>query len=58
MTEKVSKTSVDYRPADTDQKCRNCSMFKIPGKMAMLGSCTLVEGKIAPEYTCNEWDAK
>jgi hypothetical protein len=48
---KVSKDSVDYRHSDnTNERCGTCSMF-LPS-----GSCTLVEGLIKAEDTCDEWE--
>jgi len=46
--DKVSKVSVDYRPA---QRCGTCSMYES-------GSCTLVSGKIDPMDVCDKWEAK
>lgn len=45
---KVSKESVNYRPASGKQRCGNCVMFRP-------GSCTLVEGKIEAGDTCDRW---
>jgi hypothetical protein len=55
MTEKVTKSSVNYEPGDSAERCHNCAMYHT-GKL--FGSCDLVEGKIAPEYVCNKWVEK
>lgn len=52
---KVSKQSVNYRPADSGhfrQRCGTCAMF-CAGR-----SCTLVEGTILPTATCDRWAPK
>jgi hypothetical protein len=46
---KVSKSSVNYRPATGAERCGNCSMFRD-------GSCTLVEGEIRPSDYCDRWE--
>jgi hypothetical protein len=50
--EKVSKESVNYRPADTiSRSCGTCVMFHH-------GICDLVLGKISSSDTCDRWEAK
>jgi hypothetical protein len=50
--EKVSKESVNYRPADDpNQRCGNCSMFT-----SETNTCTLVDGAIRAIDVCDEWD--
>lgn len=53
MSAKVSKASVDYRPAKMSaaQKCGNCSMFRT-------NYCTLVTGHISATAVCNRWAKK
>jgi hypothetical protein len=48
---KVSKASVDYKPATTHKRCGNCSMYRN-------GRCTLVEGNIKASYVCDDWEKK
>jgi hypothetical protein len=49
---KVSKASVDYKPATTIHKrCGNCSMYRN-------GGCTLVMGTIKADYVCDDWEPK
>jgi 8-oxo-dGTP pyrophosphatase MutT (NUDIX family) len=55
---KVSKASVNYRPAEGTQKCANCSMFGLKAPDFEAGGCTLVKGIIDPEATCDRWEAK
>ena len=52
MAEKVSKDSVNYRPATNNKRCGNCSMFSENGR------CTLVEGLIRSSDTCDKWVEK
>ena len=57
MTGKVSKRSVRYRRAWlvdrlVDRTCGDCTMFRAPG------SCTLVEGRIAPAGVCVRFERK
>lgn len=48
--EKVSKESVDYRPAEIlEVRCATCTMFREPN------SCTLVAGIIRRDDVCDEW---
>lgn len=53
-TEKVSKASVNYRPAPMGSKsrCGTCSMFRPDG------TCTLVEGRINPMDVCDRYEPK
>lgn len=47
----VPKASVLYRPSDDMTiRCGTCSMFMSSGR------CTLVVGKIDPDYVCSEWE--
>lgn len=48
---KVSKKSVNYRPASGHHRCGNCSMYSH-------NTCSLVAGVINPHYVCNKWEAK
>lgn len=49
--EKVSKASVNYRPADSTRRCGTCIMFHD-------GKCDLVKGKIDPDDMCDRWETK
>ena len=49
--DKVTKQSVNYRPADTFRHCGNCVMFHED-------SCDLVLGLIVAEGVCDRWEAK
>jgi hypothetical protein len=58
---KVSKRSVNYRPAEGDdvdrksgkfRRCGTCSMFRSPNR------CTLVRGLIHSDDVCDRWEAK
>jgi hypothetical protein len=51
--DKVSKKSVNYRPAAGDHRCGNCSMYHHGTH-----KCDLVKGDIYPSYVCDKWDAK
>ena len=56
---KVSKSSVNYRPAKGDKRCGNCSMYRrVHRTKGLNGSCTLVEGAIDPADTCDKWEKK
>ena len=46
---KVSKLSVNYRPADGLHCCGNCVMYQDR-------ACDLVAGQISPEATCDRWE--
>lgn len=52
---KVSKDSVNYRPATNSKRCGNCVMFD---DKQNIGRCTLVEGLIRRDDTCDKWQAK
>lgn len=55
---KITKGAAYYRKADIPGECcGNCSMFR-PRENYANGLCTLVEGVIEPEDTCNFWEAK
>lgn len=56
MTEKVTKSSVDYRPGGNWRYCYTCIMYHKPEGKQLSGTCDLVEGKIAPEYVCDKWE--
>jgi hypothetical protein len=47
----ISKKEADYRRSFTLRRCEACSMYRA-------GSCTLVQGKIDPSYTCKYWEPK
>jgi hypothetical protein len=52
---KLSQKEVSYRPAiDPERRCGTCSMFRISGDDEH-GECTLVQGIIDPNDTCNRW---
>jgi len=57
MAEKVSKDSVNYRPATNNKRCGNCAMSTFHGTFTH-GSCTLVEGLIRRDDTCDKWEAE
>jgi hypothetical protein len=50
---KVSKESVDYRPASFShaKRCETCSMYNEH-------ECTLVQGFIRGSWVCNRWKDK
>ena len=48
----MTKDKANYRPATGPRKCKDCSMFRRPA------SCTLVQGSIMSNYTCDHWAAK
>ena len=49
---KVSKASVDYRPADLpDVRCGTCVMYSAH-------TCTLVQGSIDPQHVCDRWQPR
>lgn len=55
---KVSKDSVNYRPATSNNKrCGNCDMLILHGYSDRY-TCTLVEGLIRHTDTCDKWQAK
>jgi hypothetical protein len=56
---KVSKDSVNYRPATNSKRCGNCSMFieRQYADYSDKGRCTLVEGLIRIRDTCDKWVA-
>jgi hypothetical protein len=47
---KASQREVDYRPADGEEKCSECSFF-IPSRK--FGTCKQVVGTIDPNYVCD-----
>lgn len=53
---KLSKPSVNYRPAQGTRRCATCSMFRKGN--GEKGTCTLVRGAIDPHDVCNEWESK
>lgn len=59
--EKVSKISVNYRPASGKHECGNCAMFK-PGSSVTegehTGTCDLVVGLIYADDVCDKWVKK
>jgi hypothetical protein len=54
---KVSKESVNYRPATNNKCCGNCDMY-IKSNDPVCGRCTLVEGLIHRSDTCDKWEAE
>lgn len=50
--ERLTKQQVNYRPAESTKRCRNCVMFHTDG------TCDLVIGNIKPEDTCDRWEAR
>jgi hypothetical protein len=46
---KRSQREANYRPTERYRRCWNCGHFRVPG------SCTLVEGTILADYTCDLW---
>ncbi len=55
---KVSKESVNYRPADSSRHCGNCVMIRLNAPDFESHSCTLVKGLIEPEDVCDRWEAE
>ena len=54
----MSKASVNYRAATGKQRCGNCVMFRpsqAESAITLCGRCTLVEGPIRAEDTCDRW---
>ena len=52
---KITKAAAYYRRADIPgERCGNCKFFRKQAQYAN-GFCTLVEGVIEPEDTCNLW---
>ena len=55
---KVSKDSVNYRPATNSKRCGTCGMYRDnKHKRNDIGRCTLVEGLIRLRDTCDKWEA-
>jgi len=55
---KVSKESVNYRPATNSKRCGTCSMYRDTNTSKIIfGRCTLVEGLIRIRDTCDKWEA-
>jgi len=50
-TEKVSKSTAEYRPAEGRDECLACANFKEPDR------CSEVRGEISPTGTCNLWES-
>lgn len=58
--EKVTKQSVNYRPADGNRSCGNCVMFHVSHSASvtrLCGRCDLVEGEVCAEDVCDRWEA-
>jgi 8-oxo-dGTP pyrophosphatase MutT (NUDIX family) len=55
---KVSKASVNYRPARGPHRCASCVMYRPDDTDDEHGECTLVEGPIDAEATCDRWYSK
>ncbi len=53
MAGKVTKDSVDYREGTRREHCGICTMIR--HAHGILYHCTLVEGVIRPEMTCDEF---
>ena len=51
---KVSKASVEYRPATGKKECGNCAMFH-PSEHDQTGTCDLVGGLIYEDDVCDKW---
>lgn len=56
--EKVSKAAVNYREAESKERCGNCVMFRTNGKSFATGKCDLVMGMIYKDDTCDEFVKK
>jgi hypothetical protein len=52
---KKDKSSVNYRPADSDQRCKTCRYSYGPTGQRR---CKRVAGIIQPDDTCDLWEAK
>jgi mutator protein MutT len=52
---KVSKASVNYRPASGPHRCGTCTMFRPAEPRGDDGRCTLVEGPVDADDTCDRW---
>lgn len=51
--DRITKVEAHYHKAAlVMRRCGNCSMFLKDGR------CTLVEGKIDPDYVCKYWKMK
>lgn len=49
---KVSKQQANYRARGGDEPCKTCTMFLPPD------ACSLVEGEISPQATCDYYRRK
>lgn len=49
--ESYTKAESNYRQADGDDKCGNCSHYS-------KSSCNIVSGNISPAFTCDQYEAK
>jgi hypothetical protein len=49
---KVSKQDANYRKADGEQRCDNCSHWQSPS------GCEIVAGKIVPDMVSDYWEAQ
>ena len=65
MADKVSKASVNYRPAPAFglfHRCGNCAMYQedvlTSDPPQRRGSCTLVAGTIKRIDLCDRWEPK
>lgn len=50
--DKVTKDSVNYRPAAGGKFCGNCDMYHTD---FLAGKCDLVKGMIQPWMLCDKW---
>lgn len=46
-----TKAEANYRQADGEQKCGNCSHYA-------KSKCDIVSGNISPNFTCDHYEAK
>ncbi|WP_227356559.1 high-potential iron-sulfur protein [Haladaptatus salinisoli] len=54
ITGKASKAQVNYRNRPKgDQRCSNCRFYDPPENGDGAGTCSRVEGEIAPDAWCN-----
>lgn len=57
-TEKASKSVVDYKEADSTQRCGVCAFFVSAKPVLQVNFCTLVEGSIEPSFVCSLFRSK
>ena len=58
MSDKLSKSEVNYRKSASSRRCGNCSMFERSWSAPAQGKCTLVAGDIHFYDVCDRWEPK